>query len=231
MILLYPLFLIFLPLTLSVKQHDFKTCSQSSFCRRFRSLSSRQASTESFTSPYSIKSSSFQNGKFSASVKNDFFPSIDYELSVEFSVDGVARVGMDQVGGLKQRYNEAGKWSLVGGQPLLSKEDSAFSTTTSDSKTTISYGSSRSLVISYNPIQLEFKKGGVTQVIINERGLLNMEHYRPKKENEEVLEELHDGVAGAREKFPGWWSDEDKEGMWGEDFGGKRDSKLRGEAL
>src|SRR4051794_30526495 len=103
---------------LAVKEHDFKKCHQSGFCKRGRALSERATTAgKSWNSPYSIDSSSISfsssHAAFTAPVKSALYPDIRFELKVSILKDGVARIQMDEVNGLRKRYNEATQWALI----------------------------------------------------------------------------------------------------------------------
>jgi len=76
--------------------------------------------------------------------------------------------------------------------------------------------------VKFSPFSIDFARDGATQVKLNDRGLLNMEHWRPKiekaepeqKEGEELPVEVQTG--------------EDESTWWDETFGGNTDSKPRG---
>lgn len=116
----------------------------------------------------------------------------------------------------KQRYNEAGQWALVAG---LDVSKDASKEAEKDGITTVRYGPSRSFeaVIQHEPFRLEFKRDGETHVKLNDRGFLNMEHWRPqteKKSNETGDQKPEDT--------------EDESTWWEETFGGNTDTKPRG---
>ncbi len=78
----------------------------------------------------------------------------------------------------KERYNEAESWAIVGGLDL-----SKTATEERDaSRSIVKYGSEGKFqaVITFAPFGIDFKRGDATQIILNDRGLLNMEHWRPK---------------------------------------------------
>lgn len=106
-----------LPLSLAVKSHDFKTCSQAGFCRRGRALSARAKESDSWTSPYSLDAASLalspDQASFTAGVKSSLYPDIKFGLDVRIHEDGVVRVRMDEINGLRKRYDEAASWALV----------------------------------------------------------------------------------------------------------------------
>jgi alpha 1,3-glucosidase len=212
--------------TLAVKRHDFKTCDQSGFCKRNRAFADR-SQHDGWLSPYALSAPTFEGGKLSAQIANEVYPSIKFRLDVTFQADGVARVQMDEVDGLRQRYNEAPKWTLEPStQPKTLTDSSDFNPTFDPNQTRIKYNSGRyELVIDHSPIKLTFLRDGAPHVVVNERGLLNMEHFRLKP-----VGEGDEGVAEkvTHDKYPHFVADEEI-GEWEESFGGKKDSKPKGE--
>ncbi len=114
----------------------------------------------------------------------------------------------------KERYNEADLWALVGGLDVA--EDASIKEGEASGVTTVQYGPAKAYeaVITHQPFGIEFKRDGETQVKFNDRGYLNVEHWRPKVEKKE----------GEAEKE----NAEDESTWWEESFGGNTDSKPRG---
>ena len=107
----------------------------------------------------------------------------------------------------KERYNEAEYWAVVGGVEL----DKNAKIVHQDAKQiNVQYGKESELeaVITFSPFEMDFRRSGTSQIKFNERGLMNMETWRPKLETER----------------PG----EDESTWWDETFGGATDSKPRG---
>lgn len=213
--------------TLAVKRHDFKTCDQSGFCKRNRAFADRSQS-DGWQSPYTLSSPTFAGGKLSAEILNEVYPSVGFKLDVTFQADGVARVQIDEVDGLRQRYNEAAKWTLEPTtQPKTITTNSDFQPTFDPNQTRIKYNQGRyELVIDHSPIKLSFLRDETPHVVVNQRGLLNMEHFRLKP-----VGEGDDGVAQkvTHDKYPHFVAD-DEIGEWEESFAGKQDSKPKGES-
>jgi alpha 1,3-glucosidase len=225
------------PPTCAVKRGDFKTCAQSSFCKRNRALADRAGEAKSaWTSPYSLQSPSFAQGSLRASISNALFPDVHFSLEVRFQQDGVARILMDEVDGLRQRYNEAGMWA-VQTEPVLAVEDAEFEVDIGEERTSIKYAQGRhELQIQHQPILLTFLRDGQPQIVLNGRGLLNMEHFRVKtiggEPDEVVIQDAEhpaeQTIIVKEEAFPGFLP-KDEDGMWEETFAGKTDSKPKGE--
>lgn len=221
---------------LGVKRGDFKTCDESGFCKRIRALADR--ATEhgaSWKSPYGLERPTFSDGTLRAGVSNTLFPNIHFSLEVRFQEDGVARILMDEVDGLRQRYNETGMWA-VQTEPKLEQRDSAFVLDLNADHSSVLYANGRhELRIQHRPILLTFLRDGQPHIVLNEKGLFNMEHFRLKSlggEPEEVVvqDEEHPGESLKiikEEAFPGFLPT-DEDGMWEESFSGKADSKPKG---
>ncbi|KAG2339617.1 hypothetical protein BDR05DRAFT_1003280 [Suillus weaverae] len=105
--------LLLLPAAFAFKPSDFKTCSQSGFCRRERALAARaQESPSSWHSPYSITPPEFlllsphQPG-FTTSVHSSINPNVKFVLDVIIHEEGIVRVRMDEEDGPRKRHSEA----------------------------------------------------------------------------------------------------------------------------
>lgn len=150
-------------------------------------------------------------------------------LTVTFLESGTARVTIDeekrQKGEIelrhgskakKERYNEAEKWAIVGGTSVSS---GAATKPSESGETRIAYGpgSNFEAVIKHKPFAMDFKRDQETQVSFNGKGLMNVEHWRPKVDRPAPAE-------GEEKKD----SEPDESTWWDESFGGNTDSKPRG---
>lgn len=115
----------------------------------------------------------------------------------------------------KKRYDEAAQHVIVGDLDL--SKDAELVETTAET-TTVKYGPGKKFeaVIHHNPFRVDFKRDGHTEVKLNDRGLLNVDQWRPKVTVEKV--------EGEEEVKP----KEDQSTWWDETFGGNTDSKPRG---
>ncbi|KAI9151321.1 Glucosidase 2 subunit alpha 2 [Paramyrothecium foliicola] len=211
----------------SVKEHDFKKCHQSGFCKRNRDYADNVASQASdWISPYNILpgSSSFNHGQLQAVVLktiDDTHDPVRFPITVTFLESGTARVSIDEEkrrnGDIqlrhdspvrKERYDELEKHTIVGG---LDPAKDATVVADDGDRLVIQYGpeSRFEAVINFSPFSVEFKRDGDSQIKLNDHGLFNMEHWRPKI----------DRTTGDNEDESTWWD---------ETFGGNTDSKPRG---
>lgn len=208
-----------LPPALAVKTDDFKTCAQSAFCRRLRSLAPRQAaSPATWASPYSVVGHAAlqSTGDDPTAQPSIVFPVASalfpgeaaFELKVDVVNDGIARVRLDEVGSPtgRRRYDEAPRWALVDG--ALSR--ASFDLNTDDRTTNVSFPSSSTpagmrLVVEHAPLKLSLFREGEPEpeVVLNGRGLLHMEHFRsrsdtPAASEPDVLAEAAQAEGGAQ---------------------------------
>jgi len=229
----------------AVKEHDFKKCNDSAFCRRGRALADRAAenvkSGEKWKSPYSLDASTiaFEDGgsRFTGRVKSSLYPEIKFELDVRVHEDGVVRVRMDEREGLRKRYDEAASWALLK-EPLLSSS-SKWSVGKREVK--VVYGEKRDQVevtVEFEPLVVRMKRNGKDQVVLNGQGLLHMEHFRAK------LEEKVGEVEAKGEDVPAiegedvqkviqlppnaWFEGATEDGLWQETWKSWTDTKPKG---
>ncbi|CAD6897786.1 unnamed protein product [Tilletia controversa] len=175
---------------LAVRQNDFKQCKDSSFCRRLRRLSDYSAKhtlpdDKGFISPYSINWFNFldQTASLVMPVFSSLHPGVNFELVIRIHADGSARVTMDEKHGAYKdlkRYSEAENWAFE--KPPVPAPVGTVSVVDGAESTIITYGPGMQyeLELERDPLKLTFKRRGVPQIILNERGLLHLEHFRPK---------------------------------------------------
>lgn len=219
------------------KAHDFKTCAQSGFCRRGRALSARAKEAKtSWVSPYSVDPSSIgistNQAVFTAAVKSSLYPDIHFGLEVRIQEDGVARVRMDEVGGLRKRYDEAASWSLVT-EPSISKKIK-WSQGKKDIRAVYGEKKDIEVVVAYAPLRVSLLRNGKEQVVLNGQGLLHMEHFRTKEVAVEESEVEGGGEGGETqvvikaENPRAWFEGDTEDALWEETFSSWTDSKPKG---
>jgi alpha 1,3-glucosidase len=216
-----------------VKHENFKKCAQSGFCKRNRALADDvSAKGSSFSSPYELDATDlhFENGQLTATILKTVGPDqkVKLPILISFLDSGVARVTVDEAKRMtgdieirhesqarKERYNDAESWVIVGGMDL--SKSATLSSEAQDGYTTVLYGPDNAYqaVIRHAPFSVEFQRDGQTHVQFNNKGYLNMEHWRRKVEAVEGEQE----VLGTQEDESTWWE---------ETFGGNTDTKPRG---
>ena len=222
----------------SVKQHDFKKCESSGFCKRNRELADSmipKGSPES--SPYRIDVSSIKikNGVLDASVIKQISTTdaVKLPLTISFLDRGTARVTLDEEKrkkgeielrhdskARKERYNEAGSWALTGAG--LQPQKTAQQIKSTKEVTEVTWGPSQDFkaVIRHSPFGIEFFRGDTKELILNDQGFMNMEHWRPKIEKPPVNENETETAPQEPQEDESTW--------WDETFGSNTDSKPRG---
>ncbi|KAJ7578310.1 glycoside hydrolase family 31 protein [Mycena floridula] len=233
-----------LPQCLALKAGDFKTCSQSGFCRRGRALSARaNEAGKSWHSPYAVVPSSVavspDQASVTAAVKSSLYPDINFQLELRVHDDGVVRVRMDEVNGLRKRYDEAASWALIK-EPVISKE---VKWTPGKKDLRAAYGDHIEVVVAYEPLQVSMLRNGKEQIVLNGKGLLHMEHFRTKAQPETKTEEAEpaegaepevvaDGDAAQVpvkvENPRAWFEGDSEDAYWEETFSSWTDSKPKG---
>ena len=212
------------------KHEKFKTCGQFGFCQRNRALADRESDT-SWQSPYNLDSGTlrFDSGQLKGTLWKTLASgaSIELPILVSFLESGAARVTVDEAKRIaedisipsdkvnKRRYDEAENWTITCGLEL---SKSAIINPETDHETAgtgftrILFGQERQFeaIIQHAPFKVDFRIKGRTHVQLNSRGLLNLEHWRPRD---------HVGEAD---------TDEDQSTWWEETFDGHTDSKPRG---
>ena len=221
-----------------VKHHDFKRCDQSGFCKRNRALADDMASKGSAaTSPYQLEPSSIKlkNGQLDGYILKTVAggDKVKLPLTISFLDRGKTRITIDEEkrqkkdielrhGSVarKERYNEAADWALTGAG--LQAQKSAKLVQTSKDSSEIAWGDDGQfkMVVNHAPFGVELWSGGIKQVTLNDRGFMNVEHWRPKVDKPKPEE----GDTEAKPVEP----EEDESTWWDETFGGNTDSKPKG---
>eukprot|EP00794_Sanderia_malayensis_P019892 gene19892-21835_t len=155
--------------TVAVDRNNFKTCQQSSFCRRNRAV-------QEGNSPFAVLPDQvvFDKDSFRANVINSK-TNVTLVLTIEALQKNTARIRINELNPIRPRYEC--KDSLVKEPVKISytkeKEDA--------SGCKISF-ERNSITIKYKPFQLDFFQDDNLVLTLNSRGLMNFEHYRLKTE-------------------------------------------------
>lgn len=228
----------------AVKHYLFKTCDQNAFCKRNRHIADTvQSLGPKWESPYQLEKASVDissNGTISGKILKKsptgfvhlpFIISLYDDDIVRFQMDELKRqdgnsIQLENPNLKKRRYNDLDKWVI---DPKLISSQGAFKSVEQkdeDLKLTFGKDAKNYVIIQPKPFSIKFYKDGELQIVFNDRGLLNMEHWRPKpktvikKEGEETKEEV--------EKDAELDTYELDEGRWEDSFDGKSDKKVRG---
>lgn len=171
----------------AMKFDDFKTCSQSGFCRRNRAYADDVTANTAFTSPYTLIKDSIllSKDKIYADVKNTE-TNVILTFDLHILKDNTARLRINEKTPIKKRYDEHQKHTLVG-EPELTE---ALNTETSaEGVITIAMDKQRKVVISPQPLRVEFLVDDVPAITLNERGFFHFEHLRTKESHKPKMVE------------------------------------------
>ncbi|VVT55417.1 uncharacterized protein SAPINGB_P004586 [Magnusiomyces paraingens] len=226
----------------AVKHNLFRTCEQNKFCKRNRHIadyaSSQTLEGKEWTSPYEIDVATVAlNKDKTAKLTGNILKTtpkgfVTLPFSLSFLKSGIVRFTLDELkrqdGNIeipgnknirKERYNDLDKWTLIEENLVLS-DGTELNIEQVEHDLKISYGGGNKLFLQSNPFSIKFYRNEELQVVLNERGLLNLEHWRAQppapKEGEEQVKDSELNV----------W--ELEEGMWEDTFDGKTDKKVRG---
>ncbi|KAG0145571.1 hypothetical protein CROQUDRAFT_93686 [Cronartium quercuum f. sp. fusiforme G11] len=239
--------------TLAVRRTDFKTCDQAGFCKRNRARATRSISSEfssNWISPYKVKDVPIwinDENILQVKLSNGLYPNIHFNLNASFikGSEGMMRIKVDQIKGIRQRFNEADRWTILKQPQLINQKDLKIEIGHDQSSIEWSQkakdGHQYRFTISYQPLLITLYRDNQPHIVINERGLFNMEHFREKsteKSNVGEADLAHEGL-NIQEPSEGkvippldqvylGFKDVDEEGMWEENFGGRTDSKPKG---
>jgi alpha 1,3-glucosidase len=192
-------------------------------------------------SPYSVDQSSIaissSQAVFTAAVKSSLYPNIKFGLEVRIHEDGVARVRMDEVDGLKKRYDEAASWSLIA-EPSVS-QNIEWRQGKKDIRAVYGEKKDIEVVVAYAPLRVSLLRNSKEQVVLNGQGLLHMEHFRTKEAPVEQTEVEGDSTNDEAqvvikaedpngERPNAWFEGDTDDAFWEETFSSWTDSKPKG---
>ncbi|KAG9291649.1 hypothetical protein G9A89_022068 [Geosiphon pyriformis] len=227
------LFVTFLNTIFAVKQQDFKTCDQSSFCRRNRAYADQAQSNPAFVSPYIVKKDSInlQDGVLSGELLNTI-NNQPFVFQLHLLEDNTSRLRINEKTPLKPRYDELKDFVLFKepAKTLNYTQKPAGSKGNKDpTETRIKFGIKRqnTVIIHHEPFQINFLVDDSPIITFNNRGHLNFEHLRVKsaKNANQPSDSDKSPVSEDQQKAI---QDIEEDGSWEESFNGKTDSKPNG---
>ncbi|KAI8140167.1 glycosyl hydrolases family 31-domain-containing protein [Fennellomyces sp. T-0311] len=200
-----------------MKKDDFKTCSQSGFCRRNRAYADMVTGSSTFESPYTLLTNTIRHDKshIQADIKNT-----DTDILLTFDLyvldDDTARVRVNEKQPIKPRYDEHGKYTLVG-DPVVKDAESI---ETNAEGVTVVIDATRKIIIHSHPVRIDFIVNDSPVISLNDRGLFNFEHLRTKENHKPKMIRQDD----AEEETEAPW----ESGSWEETFKTWTDPKPNG---
>lgn len=220
-----------LSLCLAVDRGNFKTCSQSGFCKR-------QRGTPEHEGPYSVKtdSISFTSNNVSLLLKSNAAKWRPLTLTLSTLLDRTIRIRLDEAEPIASRY-EAPRGHVILEDPIPAN----YQVIEQSNEQLILRESTTTIVIHHHPFQIDFLTNDTPLISLNNRDLLRIEHQRVRKEStpeadpeepsnpeeENTGGDDDDNNGGGDEKEVGG-DDDDGEDAWEETFKGHTDSKPKG---
>eukprot|EP00035_Acanthoeca_spectabilis_P021200 m.436923 g.436923 ORF g.436923 m.436923 type:complete len:902 (-) comp18037_c0_seq1:24-2729(-) len=164
------------PGAVGVDRGNFKTCEQSSFCKRNRAIEPNQSKYNVIPGTLT-QSTEYGNAAVAMDVTNTA-NGVVFVVHVIALADRTVRIRMTEKNGLAPRYEvqEVLPDSLAT-TPLTIGEQS-------EQSATLDLGAGTVVKVQFTPIKLDVFASGEHALSINSRGLLNFEHLRTKGENE-----------------------------------------------
>ncbi|XP_011184104.1 neutral alpha-glucosidase AB isoform X2 [Zeugodacus cucurbitae] len=170
----------------SVDHTKFKTCEQSSFCRRCRNVKPNNSKFALLPGTLNIYADSV-----TAELQHKINKHV-FTLKIEALEDNTFRLLVDEKTPLKSRYRvtDALKSAPKPGSIKVQEGDAEF---------TITSGANKAVVIS-DPFRIDFYQNDVLTVSVNAKGLMTFEHLRTKPAANDAADEITDYGAW-EEKF------------------------------
>ncbi|XP_050424392.1 neutral alpha-glucosidase AB [Adelges cooleyi] len=170
----------------SVDRHNFKTCDQSNFCKRCRSMSKNQIS------PFQLvpDSVSLTDKYLEAVITNTKYEGVYLRMRLDGLRDSTLRVRINEDG--KQLYNRFQPVHALASEPIPQ------SMTMARNETTIELELEQSTIkvyITIAPFKLIVYVNDELAMLVNSNNLMQFEHYRPKPES------IPDNEVGSWEEF------------------------------
>ncbi|XP_055683933.1 neutral alpha-glucosidase AB [Lutzomyia longipalpis] len=206
-------------LTGSVDKNNFKTCDQSSFCRRCRKVD------PGIPSPYEVQLGTLKTfpDHITVDVLNKNNEQV-FNLKVVGLKGNKFHVEVDEKSPLKPRYRVVD--ALIA--PPVTENVSV--TKEEEGSVVVKCGENRAVVVA-SPFRIDFYHGEVLVVSANAKGLMKFEHLRKKSVPvpAEAAEEGGEGAAAAENEVENPQTNEDDDpGAWEENFKSHHDSKPNG---
>ncbi|OWB65756.1 hypothetical protein B5S30_g1087 [[Candida] boidinii] len=195
------LVIFFSPLqTEAVKSFLFKKCDQSGFCQRNRHFSNEISKLGSdYESRYSVDISSLKindsngnlNGLILKQLNDGSYIKLNFNINILANADLRLKIdenkrnfkGSNHISSI--RYNEASKWSFINESPDLIKN---FKYDLNNECLTLNYnndGKDYTSILQFYPFKISIYYQNELNLVINDRNLFNLEHYRTRNEQDE----------------------------------------------
>ncbi|KAF5287933.1 hypothetical protein FQA39_LY15603 [Lamprigera yunnana] len=198
--------LLFCCFVYAVDHSNFKTCDQSSFCRRLRGTKPEDRNYELNLSNLQISDNAVETELINK--KDD----VTLKFVLTALADNTFRIFVDEIKPLYPRYQVEG---ALNGEPQVARLELL---DRNNEQITVKSGENKA-VIKASPFKIEFYYGITLMAVVNGRGLFTFEHLRNKKPERDA------GQVDLGDQAP---QEVEDAGAWAENFKSHHDSKPRG---
>lgn len=181
----------------AVKEYLFKKCAQSGFCNRNRHFAGAISENPDYTSKYSIDESTLNYIESNSTILGDIYKKVNDDKSVRlpFQINILEnnniRLRVDEDRSQidwnhkilqKERFGKAWEYAFKG-EPVVSKNYKF--NALENGKFSVVYGDKDQYEaeIFTKTFKIAVKYNGETQLVLNDRSFLNVEHFRKEDEN------------------------------------------------
>ncbi|CAF4684394.1 unnamed protein product [Rotaria sp. Silwood1] len=196
--------ILYIPSIENVDRSNFKTCEQSSFCRRQRKY-------KPDTTPYEVDLSSMKTidkGHIQFVLLNTLKSEVKFQLDLYTLEHNSLRVKINEINSLRKRYEV--EHVLVGEPKLVDVNIKKNDNNQIEGR----FGQTAKFILSAKPFRLDLFTNDIFVISVNSKNMFNFEHYRKKPGS--------DGAAVENN------NEDNEDGMWEETFKSHHDSKPYG---
>ncbi|CAF3423273.1 unnamed protein product, partial [Rotaria sp. Silwood2] len=163
----------------NVDRQNFKTCEQSSFCRRQRKY-------KPDTTPYEVDLSSMKiidKGHIQFVLLNTLKSEVKFQLDLYTLEHNSLRVKINEINPLRKRYEV--EHVLVGEPKLVDVTIKK----TDNNQIEGRFGETAKFILNSKPFRLDLFTNDIFVISVNSKNMFNFEHYRKKPGSDEAAAE------------------------------------------
>ncbi|CAF2946311.1 unnamed protein product [Rotaria sp. Silwood2] len=198
---IFILFILNIPSVENVDRSNFKTCEQSSFCRRQRKYKPDR-------SPFEVDLNSMKivkNGHLRFLLFSTLKSHIKFKLEIFTLEHNSLRVKINELNPIRKRYEV--KYSLDGEPKLVNMNI----TKSDENNMEVNFGKTSKFLLNAKPFRLDLFTNNIFVMSVNSKNMFNFEYYRKKPESNTTAT-----------------NNNNEDGMWEETFKTHHDSKPYG---
>ncbi|CAF4438924.1 unnamed protein product [Rotaria sp. Silwood2] len=170
---IFILFILNIPSVENVDRSNFKTCEQSSFCRRQRKYKPDR-------SPFEVDLNSMKivkNGHLRFLLFSTLKSHIKFKLEIFTLEHNSLRVKINELNPIRKRYEV--KYSLDGEPKLVNMNI----TKSDENNMEVNFGKTSKFLLNAKPVRLDLFTNNIFVMSVNSKNMFNFEYYRKKPES------------------------------------------------